>query len=262
MKFIRWLIVTFSMYSKIPMPRFKWKDDDMSHSLTFFPVVGAVIGAVVYLLNSSFMAAHLSVAVRIILSVLIPLIITGGFHVDGFMDTEDAINSYASREKKIDILKDSHVGAFAIISLLKWYLAYAAALTALFINDKCDKRIIFILGMTFVLSRSLSGLTSVLLKKAKKDGMLYEETKAGRKGTVISLLIQLITACIIILYVNYIYGTAVILVNILYTIYYRYRAYKEFGGVTGDTAGFFLTTLEIISAVTLALAVSVLSRWG
>ena len=73
------------------MPRFEWKDDDMAHSLTFFPFVGAVIGAVICLLNCISPFNTLPVAVRIILSILVPLIITGGFHVDGFMDCSDAI---------------------------------------------------------------------------------------------------------------------------------------------------------------------------
>ena len=153
MKIFRWLAVTFSLYSKIPMPRFEWKDDDMAHSLTFFPFVGAVIGAVICLLNCISPFNTLPVAVRIILSILVPLIITGGFHVDGFMDTEDAMNSYAPKEKKLEILKDAHIGAFAVISLVKWLLTYSAAITTIFLSDKFSYRVVVILGMTFVISR-------------------------------------------------------------------------------------------------------------
>ena len=48
MKLIRSCIVSFSMYSKIPMPQFKWNDDDMKYMLVFFPWIGAVIGPVSY----------------------------------------------------------------------------------------------------------------------------------------------------------------------------------------------------------------------
>lgn len=254
MKIFRWLAVTFSMYSKIPMPRFEWKDDDMAHSLTFFPVVGAVIGAVICLLNCISPISSLPVAVRIIVTILIPLVITGGFHVDGFMDTEDAMNSYASKEKKLEILKDSHIGAFAVISLVKWLLAYAAAITALLLSDRFSFKVCVIFGMTFVISRGLSGLTSLLFEKAKKTGMLYEETKNKQRGTVICLTVQLILACAAVLYMNIFYGAVVLVAFALYTLYYRYKVYKEFGGVTGDTAGFFLTTGEVVSAVMLGVA--------
>ena len=253
MKIFRWLAVTFSMYSKIPMPRFEWKDDDMAHSLNFFPVVGAVIGGVICLLNCISPICELPVAVRIMLTILIPIIITGGFHVDGFMDTEDAMNSYASKEKKLEILKDSHIGAFAVISLVKWLLAYVSAITAILLSKRFNLKLCVILGMTFVISRGLSGLTSILFQKAKKTGMLYEETKNKQKGTVGCLTVQLILASVAVLYINIFYGAVVLVAFALYTLYYHYKVYKEFGGVTGDTAGFFLTTSEVVSAVMLAI---------
>ena len=254
MKILRWLAVTFSMYSKIPMPRFEWNDDDMEHSLTFFPVVGVIIGAVICLINVLSPINKLHTAVRIILTILTPLVITGGFHVDGFMDTEDAMNSYASKEKKLEILKDSHIGAFSVISLIKWLLAYAAAVSAVLLSDKCTSKIMVIFGLTFVMSRGLSGLTSLLLKKAKETGMLYEETKNKQRGTVICLSVQLILACLVMIFMNIVYGMVVILTYALYTLYYRFKIYKEFDGVTGDTAGFFLTTGEVVAASALAIA--------
>ena len=60
----------------------------------------------------------------------IPLMITGGFHVDGFMDTMDAFHSYQEKEQKLNILKDSHIGAFAAVSythLAKAYESYRIA---------------------------------------------------------------------------------------------------------------------------------------
>ncbi len=259
MKLLRWFAVSFSMYSKIPMPVFEWKDDDMAHSLIFFPMVGAVIGVISCALNMLYPLAGIPVAVRIPLTMLVPLLITGGFHVDGFMDTEDAMNSYASREKKLEILKDSHIGAFAVISLLKWGLGYAAAITAILLNDKWDKKVLVILGMIFVVSRSLSGLTSILMGKAKKDGMLYEETRNRQKGTAICLAVYLAAAFAVMMIISPVPGGAVSLAFLLYTFYYRYRVNREFGGVTGDTAGFFLTTAEVISLAVLAI---VLYIWG
>ncbi len=77
------------------MPRFEWKDEDYKASLMFFPMVGVVIGVLILALNElSFMAA-VPTAVRIILTILVPILVTGGFHLDGFMDTVDALSSYA-----------------------------------------------------------------------------------------------------------------------------------------------------------------------
>ncbi|MBO4809920.1 MAG: adenosylcobinamide-GDP ribazoletransferase [Lachnospiraceae bacterium] len=253
MNIFRWFAVSFSLYSKIPMPRFIWKEDDMAHSLTFFPFVGVAIGAFVWLLNVPAFMMSVPVAVRIILTILAPLVITGGFHLDGFMDTEDALKSYAPTEKKLEILKDPHIGAFAVLGLVRTLLVFGASVTAILLSGKCDNETILIFASIFAVGRCLSGLTSLLLKKAKKDGMLYEETKTGQKGVVAFLIFTLIVLECIVLFMNLIKGLAVLLTFTLYTIYYRYKAYKEFGGVTGDTAGYFLTTSETMAAAVLAI---------
>ena len=224
----------------------------MKHSMLFFPLVGLVIGGVIIGFSSIPAVSELPVFVRCAVTILIPVLITGGFHVDGFMDTEDAMHSFAPTEKKLEILKDPHIGAFAVIALVKWLLIYAAAITAILLNERTDERILVILGLTFVISRSLLGLTSFFFPKAKKEGMLYEETKTKPRVVVILLSIQLAAAVGVSLWMDLLSGSMVVLLYTLHTIYYRYTVYKNFGGVTGDTAGYFLTTGEILAALVLA----------
>ena len=81
----------------------------------------------------------------------LPLLITGGIHMDGFMDTVDALASHQSRERKLEILKDSACGAFAVLycgvylllSFALYYEGYAAGW-------------IYAFAPAFVLSRCLS----------------------------------------------------------------------------------------------------------
>lgn len=54
--------------------------------------------------------------------ILIPVLITGGIHLDGLLDTADALSSYKTKEEKLEILKDSHAGAFAIIIGICWFV--------------------------------------------------------------------------------------------------------------------------------------------
>ena len=130
------------------MPRFEWREDDMSTSLDFFPLVGAVIGALVCLINIG-PAAALDPVVRALASVLIPILVTGGFHLDGFMDTSDALNSYGEPGKKLEILKDPHAGAFAFIALLRHAVFYLSFLY-LWI-EKADAKMMIFSGLIFVL---------------------------------------------------------------------------------------------------------------
>ena len=56
--------------------------------------------------------------------VIVPVVITGGIHVDGLLDTSDALSSWRDREKRLEILKDSHAGAFAVITACVYFMAF------------------------------------------------------------------------------------------------------------------------------------------
>ena len=127
MRIIKSVIVSFSMYSKIPMPQFEWKEEDMRYMLCFFPWIGAVIGICLWLWAVLCEKAGIGMLAFTTIGSVIPILITGGFHVDGFMDTMDAFHSYQPREKKLEILKDSHIGAFAVIMLAAYGLIYLGA---------------------------------------------------------------------------------------------------------------------------------------
>ena len=183
MKLIRSCIVSFSMYSKIPMPQFKWNDDDMKYMLVFFPWIGAVIGLLLMLWK--YIYSHFGVAdiCYVCIGALIPMAVTGGFHIDGFMDTMDAFHSYKPREEKLAILKDSHIGAFAVIMLAAYGLLFMGAFSQI-MNDKAF--IVFCAG--FFISRCLSGIAVVSFNRQKSDGCIYvcrHCTQNDREGCTI-----------------------------------------------------------------------------
>ena len=109
MRILKSFIIAFSMYSQIPMPQFEWKEEDMKYMLCFFPLVGAVIGLCLYGWEKLCMGMEINGVCRTLVGTAIPLLLTGGIHVDGYMDTMDAFHSYQSRERKIEILKDMAV---------------------------------------------------------------------------------------------------------------------------------------------------------
>ena len=109
MKLLKAMVIAFSIYSKIPVPQFEWKEEDMEYMMCFFPWIGGVIGLFFFgwaVLCEKFAVGNVCYA---LIGAAIPLMISGGFHVDGYMDTMDAFHSYQSREKKLEILKDSHM---------------------------------------------------------------------------------------------------------------------------------------------------------
>jgi len=253
MHILKSMVIAFSIYSKIPVPQFEWKEEDMKYMLCFFPWVGAVIGGCVYLWNHLCEAFGVGRIAYMMTGAAIPLLITGGFHADGFLDTMDAFHSYQPKEKKLDILKDAHIGAFAVIMLAAYGLIYLGAF-----SEITDKRLLRIVCGGFFLSRCLSGISVVSFPSARKDGMLYLFAGNSQKRIVRWGLYLQSAACIgFMLRQSFYGGISVAAAAFLVFAYYYYRSRKELGGITGDTAGYFLLLCEG-GMMTAAAAVNIL----
>lgn len=244
--FLKGFIVAFSMYSKLPMPQLAWQEENMKYAICAFPCVGVVIGAVSYgwfLLCGRFQG--IPELTRICFAALIPVIITGGIHIDGFMDTSDALHSYQPKEKKLEILKDSHIGAFAVIMLFLYAVAGLGAYAMLH-----DRTQILMLGGCFILSRILSGIAVVSFPNARKEGTLYTfSSNAHKKAVRILLLLELLLCTGVMLFWDIWMGSIVICGALLTFAFYYVRSKKEFGGITGDLAGWFVCICELVTCI-------------
>lgn len=240
MHIIKSFVIAFSIYSKIPVPQFAWKEEDMKYMLCFFPWIGAVIGICLYVWNGLCSRLAIGNVCYATVAAAIPLIITGGFHVDGFMDTMDAFHSYQPKEKKLEILKDSHIGAFAVIMLAVYGLIYLGA-----VSEVQQRELIRIVCGGFFLARCLSGIGVVSLPSAKKEGMLYLFASNSQKNRVKASLYLQMLLCILFMLMQSLNGGLVLVLAAFGSFgYYKYRTQKEFGGITGDTAGYFILLCE------------------
>lgn len=249
MHILKSLMIAFSIYSKIPVWQFAWKEEDMRYMLCFFPWIGAVIGGCIYLW--SYLCGRLGVGTFCysVIGTAIPLVITGGFHADGFMDTMDAFHSYQPMGRKLEILKDSHIGAFAVIMLAVYGLIYAGAF-----SEITDRKLLGIVCEGFFLARCLSGISVVSFSSAKKDGMLYLFASNSQKTIVKWVLYVQCAVCVGgMLYQSLLAGSIVVVTAFAVFAYYYYRTKKELGGITGDTAGYFVLICEESMLVVTAL---------
>lgn len=253
MKLFKSMIIAFSIYSKIPVPQFAWEEEDMEYMMCFFPWIGGVIGLVFYGWLALCEKAQIGALCRACVAAAIPLIISGGFHVDGYMDTMDAFHSYQNREKKLEILKDSHIGAFAAIMLMLYYLIDLAAL-----SEVVTGKAAFAVAAVFFLARCLSGIGVVTLKSAKKEGLLYTFASGAQKKRVRLALYVQFTGCIALMVaVSGIYGIVAAVTGVLCFFYFKWKSYRELGGITGDTAGWYVTVCEAAAAVAVAVALHI-----
>ena len=240
MRVIRSLCIAFSTYSRIPMPQVAWSEENRKYSMCFFPLIGAVIGLLLWGWLALCDLVGFSSLLRGAVGALLPLFVTGGIHMDGFMDTSDALASWQSPERRLEILKDSHVGAFAVMGCAGYLLLDAALLSEL-----PTSRAPMLIG-AFVLSRSCSAWAMSAFKSARPKGMLDAFAQAAQKR-MLSISCALYGLLCVILWglLDAWWALACLLTLLLCLWSYRKMAYKQFGGITGDLAGYFLQVTEL-----------------
>lgn len=231
-----------AMYSRIPMPVMDWKEEEQKYVFCFFPVIGLAQAVLLYglfwlcrkmLITGCFFAA---------VGTALPILLTGGIHMDGFMDTVDALHSYQGREKRLAILKDPHSGAFAVVGASVYFLLYLAAMTLV-----QREEMLFLLGLGFALSRTLSALALLHFKKAKAEGTLYALSQSASRRAVTTVLLLWLAVLTIAALIGFLWkGFFCLLAGFAFFFYYRYKAGREFGGISGDLAGWFLCLYEIL----------------
>ena len=218
------------------MPQVAWCDENMRHSLCFFPLVGVLIGMLEF--GWLMLCEKLGIAglIKGAVGCLIPLIVTGGIHMDGFMDTADALASRKPPEAARKILKDPHAGAFSVMSCAM----YLILMTAVWSEASTS-----ILPIAFVLSRSLSALSLVTMKSASEGLLKTFVDSAGRRAVRSAATVWIALFSLLSLWIDPFSGFAGLCAcGICFGMYWR-TSMKRFGGITGDLAGWFLQICEL-----------------
>lgn len=246
MTVLQTIAVAFAMFSAVPVPQFDWNEKNMRYSLCAFPLVGVLCG-VLWCVCASL---PLPAMVRAAGFCLIPVWVTGGIHLDGYADTCDALCSYGDTKKKLDILKDPHCGAFAVIRLCSYFVAYFALCCCVQFTPQVGA--VWLLAL--VLERACSGYAVAAFPLAKNTGLAHTFATAADRTTVRRVL-----GCLsIVLAVSLFALGGGVLVLVAGVALWRYHrvAVKQFGGITGDLAGWFLQKAELYM-----LAALVFCQW-
>lgn len=236
------IAVAFAMFSAIPVPQPVWNEKNMRYALCAFPLVGVVCA----LAWGIWAALAEKMAVPLLLRAagfcLLPVLITGGLHLDGYADTCDARSSYGEWQKKQEILKDPHCGAFAVIRLCSYFVLWFALCGTFQPTEKG----LFCMGLAFVLSRALSGLAVAAFPLAKDTGLAHTFASAADQKKV-RLFLLLLSGLLMFCLMAYggKMGAATAVAAMVVFWYYHRIAKKEFGGISGDLAGWFLQKAEI-----------------
>ena len=234
-KIINSFLVVLSFISVIPAPIPEWTPKNLRWFCVMLPAVGVIFGGLWAVLWHILSWPGLSAILRGFMMMLLTLALTGGLHLDGLMDTCDAVFSHRDRETRLKILSDTHAGSFAVMSCVIILTAKTLLFSELFALHTSHFTLITIpiysrLGMSLLLNNlpfAKSGGLAVLLgsSRHKRDNILL---------LMMFLLLSIVSIKII--------PAMMILCVITHVII----CVKIFGGITGDLLGAFVESSEII----------------
>lgn len=239
---IKAFFMCLGMFSAIPCPYRPWDEDARDMMTACLPLVGAVIGLLWWIASA---VAKLFLPSSLCAAVIagIPFLLTGFMHLDGFMDTSDAVLSWRPLEDRLRILKDSHTGAFAVVNLcVLMMFMYAAGESV----SGLDLRILVLIP---VISRCCSAFCVTTLKP------LGHSEYTGRTGNTAQRLAIIAVWCIAIA-VGFIWlgkaGFTLIIETAAYAIA-MISVVRILKGVSGDLAGYSLSISELCALIAFAV---------
>ncbi len=250
MNLLRSAAMTFLMFSRIPVPRVEWKEENMQYMLALLPLVGCVEGGLLFLWHWICQKTEIGTILFAAGMTLIPILLTGGIHLDGFCDTVDALSSHASPEKKRQILKDPRAGAFAVI----YVVSYLIAVFALYTELSRQGNEIMMACLIPVMGRTASGFAGIAFPVSKEQGMLSAFHHSARKKRALMILgIWLIVTVYGMIRTQPVTGIGMMTGTGVCLIYVYQMSQKEFEGMSGDLAGYLYQIVQLTMLLCLIL---------
>ncbi|WP_209122536.1 adenosylcobinamide-GDP ribazoletransferase [Alkalihalobacillus sp. BA299] len=233
------LILALQLLTTIPIRRqVPWTKQTASVSVALYPLIGLIVGSIA--MSASILMIEwmlLPTAVSSFLLLLLIVSLTGGLHLDGWMDVSDGYFSRQDQDRKLTIMKDSRVGAFAVISL--FFLLAGKYIFIFQVLESAEAYWFYFLIIPFF-ARWLMAGALMYGKPAREEGMAYSVQQCIIPRTKVSFHLWgiFILIGIAIFFSKFIIlallltMTSVILLLCSFT-FFR----KQFGGITGDTLG-------------------------
>ncbi len=230
-------------YTRIPVPKtLKYSEDILNKSTRYFPLIGWIVGgfgaAVFYVCQFIF-----PVSLAVVLSMVSTILLTGAFHEDGFADSCDAFGGGWTKEKILEIMKDSRIGTYGTVGLILILLIKYLSLTNVHIEQ-----IPYVLFASHALSRyTATGM--IFFSDYARDDAKSKSKPVGKSLSAADYLLAFIFGTTPLLVLSYIYSYwyLMIIFSSIPIIYFLKRYFEKWiGGFTGDGLGATQQVSEVI----------------
>lgn len=230
---MRSLRTAFGLLTTLPVRTAEdWQRGDSGRAGIWYPLVGVVIGGICWLCWFLF-ARYFPPPVAGVLAVAVWVALTGGLHLDGLADCCDGLFASTTPGRRLEIMKDPHLGAFGGIGLMLVLLAKAASLSLIAPSS----------GLSIMLAATVSRwfiLPASLLPLANPGGM-GADFSAGLKRSAIFITAILPLGLALLLGWH---GLVALFAALLVAAAVLGLALRRIGGVTGDVFGLLVESTE------------------
>ncbi len=236
------LVLSFQFLTRLPIKRnVDFNEINIRHSIFFFPLVGIVIGCITGLIY--YPVSFLNKDIASLLALIAMIFLTGGLHIDGLSDTFDGFLSYREKDRILEIMKDSRIGAYGVLSIV------VLLLSKFVIISSFDKDLLPALIFSLANSRLVVSRIICYKKNSRPGGLgeLFHNSRPGKTIIIVGLLYLGIICTVNIFYI------IPLLINFLVGELLSFWSYKKIDGMTGDTYG---------AIIEIGDTVSLLSFWG
>ena len=212
----------------------------------WLPVIGLLMGAILAgILQLCTMYTDVTPLFLAIVLVIAMFILTGGLHLDGWVDMSDAYFSYGDKEKRLEILDDPRTGAFGAISLVCLVLLKIGVIFEALQQDPSVLIPFFI--CIPMLARMAIQLYFLTMKTSKDKGLAaYFKKTVNANGLKWFIGLYVVVLVFISMYLQLMGLIGLIVVLIVIVALYRYWTYKNFGGMSGDLLGALCEGTELL----------------
>jgi adenosylcobinamide-GDP ribazoletransferase len=245
---IKAFILGLQFLTRIPVNiSVDYNRENLTKTTFFFPFMGMIIGAIAALTYYVFSFVNRDMAA--VCTVLALVCITGGLHIDGLSDTADGFFSSRPKERILEIMKDSRVGAFGVIAIVFDLLFKYVVIKSMDTN----KAIMWII-LSSGISRTMVAMLFSFGKSARKGGMGdMLMNKASKKYLIPAAIIFILIG----LYIGKLNFLVVFVLVAIFSLCFMRYSYKKIGGVTGDVFG---ANAELCEMLAMA-AFLVVAKW-
>ncbi|MFW6007003.1 MAG: adenosylcobinamide-GDP ribazoletransferase [Bacillota bacterium] len=243
MKYLNRFFFALTFLTRLPLPvKVKYNDKITGKSMLFYPLVGIIIGCIIALIDR-YILVFFPAGVKNVLVVIGFIYISGGLHLDGFIDTMDGIFSGRKTSRILEIMHDSQVGAFGVIALILLILLKLHILInlsgiyripLLIFMPACSRYLMVFTMKYFPLAESSK------LGKDFKKSLSWKEITGGLSWLILLIfLLKIYTGFSPVLFI------IIFILSFLVTILFGYYIKSRIQGITGDVVGAVNEIVEV-----------------